>query len=199
MISRFFLLSLTAFSLSACLVPTSHLPKQTLSLSWQNEAKLPYKVSHISVDYSAPSAFLFEQSATYVQDRLQQSPAAALKRWAFDKFAKEATSPISAHLQITQASIAETRHPNNTTFSDVFKQEMSYTYEGALKATLSLQDKQGKNLKQISVSSSATGAASEQSSLAEREKIWFEIMEKMVNLATDQFERDLVVTSPLPQ
>lgn len=175
--------------LTACQRSPHLISKPTIELRWLHEEKLPYLVSSLKVVATAPAPLSGTQS--YVQDRLTQSPAQAIYQWAQDKLTVTPAAGNQAELHIYQANILESYQEANQDFSTLFKEENNYLYEGTLEFELKILNNKGQVIKTHYAKSSAHSEASEYSTLAEREQLWFSLMEKMVHLATNEINKQI--------
>ena len=153
-------------------------PAETQRLPDITFAHLPafnFAVSQIAVEqrFNAPA------SQSHVEARLPTSPGKALRQWAKDRL-KAVGGPGTLKLIIENASATETELPRDESIKGKFTKQQAQRYDMAVKATLSLVDTGGTERGTALAQASRTITVREDASLNERERILFDLVDRML-------------------
>ena len=113
--------------------------------------------------------------------RIQSRQAGDLAlRWANDRLVAGGTAGTLRY-QVRQASVIETHLEIKTDLGGVFEIQQSERYDARLIVLVELMDAQGVPRAHASVQADRWVTVSEDFTMAEREQIWFQMAEKLVN------------------
>jgi len=175
-----------ALTLSACSSPA---PTQTLpQMSFAHLGTLNFNVETIEIDnrYKAPT------DGTYIEDRFSTPPATAIRTWAIQRL-----KPVgeigsgSLRVVINQASVKETDLKRDESFKGTFTKQQTNRYDLALDIALEIIDATGKQVGFSAAKASRSITTSEDISLNDREKRWFETTEKSMNDLNTEMESNI--------
>ena len=160
--------------LGACAspAPTQHVPEVTFShLQVYN-----VDVAKIEVEnrYSAPL------KAPHIVHLLPTAPGKALERWVKDRF-QAVGQTGSLRLIIADARATETALPLDKSLKGRLMRQQSQRYDMAVLATLHMRDGTGKTISTASARAARSITAREDISLKDREKLWFDTVNRLMN------------------
>jgi hypothetical protein len=170
-ISRFLVLS-AVILLAACqTTEPENLPKMT----FKHLPPLQLSVGDIQL----VSNFERSADAPHVTHKFPVSPEKALIQWAEDRL-QIAGKKNTARLTITRADAQEIGLKLDKGFTGAFKNQQSDRYDTFISAQLEILD--DRNIRQAIVSANASQSitVSEATSLADRRKIWYNLVEKLM-------------------
>lgn len=176
MITRRALVALAALALplafAACETTPTAPAKPSMSFAHQGQFRLA--VSEISVVslYKSPLA------APNVEHLMNVSPEAAARIWAKDRLIA-AGGPYRAEFRILNAPVTETELKTDKSFSGMFKKEQSARYNGQLEVELIIRDARGV-VASAEARSSRSQTTPEDVTLNQRDQIWYEISEALI-------------------
>lgn len=172
--------------LAAC---SSTVPTQTLpQMSFVHLGTLDFNVETIEVDnrYKAPA------DGNYIENRLSTPPGAAVRTWAIERL-KPVGGAGSGTLRviINQASVKETDLKRDESFKGTFTKQQTNRYDWGLDVALEIIDASGKQVGFSAAKASRSITTSEDISLNDREKRWFESTEKSMNDLNTEMESNI--------
>ena len=184
---RIFLSALTLSSLFltlACETPvaTQKLPKITF-VHLQ-----PFNVDVASIEIV--NQFSGTMKAPHIEHRLPTSPATALIQWVKDRL--KATGNLGKlRIFIEDASATETRLDLDKSLKGQFTKQQSHLYKFSLRATALLTDASGTHLGSAKATATRSATIREDISLNERQRAWFDLMDRLINDFNRQMEANL--------
>ena len=120
-------------------------------------------------------------------NRFPISPHSALKKWALHRL-QLAGNAGTARFLIIKANVTETKLNRDKTITGLFKQEASERYDASVEGRLEILDKQGSLLAAVNSSANWSQTVREDTSLTERRRIWFSMIEKLMARFNDNLE-----------
>jgi len=107
-------------------------------------------------------------------------PGAAMARWGQDRLEAAGTSG-RARLVIERASIVEVPLPLASGVRGVFTSEQAERYDGVLEAMVEIFDAEGRSVGYARATAERRRTLPEGATLDQRERLWFEMTEGMMN------------------
>lgn len=179
------LLVLTISGLSACTtapLPQNEFPK----LTYQHLTPLSLKASELTVqDLHKPSVTGRDVSLMF-----PTAPKVALRQWANDRLKPNGT-PGHAIFQILEASAVEERLETKGGVSGFFTNDQSEKYTVRLTARLELRGPGNSFDGYAQATATRYQTLPEDSSLLDREKVWFNLVEKAMQDLNTSFEANI--------
>jgi hypothetical protein len=121
-----------------------------------------------------------------VEHLFPTSPEMAARRWIQDRVQPTGRGRLARFI-IHEASAVETKLKTDKGFGGSFKNEQSERYDLALSATLQILDERHMPVANANARVTRSRTVLEDTSLAKREQIWFEITEAMLK----DFDREI--------
>lgn len=176
-------IALIAFAAAACeTAPSPKLPE----LTFTHLPPLTLGVSDIEIQYSFKPAM----KEPYVDHVFPVPPQKALRQWATDRL-KSRGGTERARFIVLDGSIKEEKFPVDQSFSAHFKKEQSERYEASVEAVLEFIDANGVVKGSANAKSSRSTTVREDASLNDREKIKFELVEKLMADFNAEMEKNI--------
>ena len=125
-----------------------------------------------------------------VGHRFPISPREAVKRWALDRL-HIAGNNGTARFSILKANVTETRLKTDKSFKGLFKQEASERYDAIVEARLDILDDNGIVIAEVISRATWTQTVREDTTLADRRRIWFGLIEKLMGAFNDKMEEEM--------
>ncbi len=170
--NKWLLVLVCAFGLTGCLqstVPTQNLPE----ITFQHLQPIALNVASIEVVDESKSGTV----GTHVEHLFPTSPKTAVKNWAHDRLSATGSSGL-ARLIINDASAVEEKLKKTTGVKGVFTNDQSERYTVNVDTVLQLFDENANLIGTASAKSSRFKTIAEDASLLDREKSWFDLVEK---------------------
>jgi hypothetical protein len=187
MIKRLKFLVLTLLlpvALGACETPA---PEQKLpGIGFTHLEALRLNVADIEV----VSEFKAPLRSPNVDHLFPTTPEAALRQWAADRL-QPAGKGDTARFRIIDASAIETRLKRDTGLKGTFTKEQSERYEVGVEGSVEILDSRGFRRGFASARASRTRTVPEDITLNDREKVWFEMTEAVMNDFNAELERNI--------
>ena len=142
-------------------------------LTFRHLPAIPLKVSKINIIYKDDNKI----SASRVDQRMKTPPRKILGQWAKDRLQIGGVLN-TANFVILDASIIETKLATNNTLYDFIKLEASERYDLKIKAQIIIKNDNQQILASSTSSASWSQTVREDASYVERQKIWFNMVEK---------------------
>ena len=161
-------------ALSGCLqsgVPVQKLPE----ITFQHLAPIALNVADIEVVDHSKSGMAGE----HVEHLFPTSPKQAMNNWVRDRLSPTGTSDL-ARMTINDASAIEEKLVKKTGITGMFTNDQSERYTTNLDVRLDLFDAQNQSKGYATAKASRFITLAEDLSLLEREKAWFEMVEKLM-------------------
>ena len=118
------------------------------------------------------------------------TPSAMAERWAFDRLSA-AGGEITARYVIMDASVIETALPRTQGLRATFKIEQSERYDGRIIVRLDLVTPRGNIEGSVTAQVDRVETIGENASIADREALWFAMVEAMGRDLNAQMERQI--------
>ncbi len=115
-------------------------------------------------------------------------PSIAARQWANDRLVPVGNSG-SIVFTITEASVVETKLERTSGVRGVVTRDQSERYDGKLAARVAIRDAAGGRSGTVSAEATRSRTVAENISLNERDKVWFEITEAMINDLNRELEK----------
>jgi len=163
-------------------IPNNDLP----DLTFKHLEPIPLGVVKIELT-SLPSR---HKNLSNLSHRFPVSPYKALKKWALHRLQLAGNSG-TARFTILKASVTETRLTRDQSFTGLFKQEASERYDVNVEARLEILDNKGKLMAAAESTASWSQTVREDTSLIERRRIWFRMIEKLMARFNDSMEEQI--------
>lgn len=147
-------------------------------LSYAHLGKRRLDVARIEIvsEYRAPLA------PPNIEHQFPIVPEQALRRWAQDRLAAAGTQGRYARFVIQDAAVTDTLLPKTEGVRGAFTTDQTDRYDGTLAAALEIREERGNFINGNAVARvTRSRTTPEGLSINEREKIWFEMVEAMMN------------------
>ena len=168
--------------LPACTSTSGHLP----DLTFKHLAPITLRVSEVQIT----SVVRNSTQSPNVGHRFPMSPEQALKRWAQDRLQVTGARGI-ARFTILHAEATEKKLTKDETLTGLFKQQASEQYDSTVKARLEIIDSRGIKRAQVTAGATWRQNIREDTSLADRRRIWLELVEKLITRFNSEMERSI--------
>ena len=176
-------LLLVSLLLGTCTtLPDTSLP----DLTFKHLKPISLKVAKIEI----VSANIINADPQNVSNRFPISPFEATKKWALHRL-QIAGNSGSAKFSILKANVTEIRLTTDKTLTGIFKQEASERYDATVEAQLEIFDNQGERIGVVKSSANLTQTVREDTSLTDRRRIWFRMIEKLMASFNDRMEEEI--------
>ncbi|OFX11366.1 MAG: hypothetical protein A2516_08085 [Alphaproteobacteria bacterium RIFOXYD12_FULL_60_8] len=121
------------------------------------------------------------------------SPEQAALQWAQDRIRTVGTNDLTVRFLVNDAAVIQRPLPVKGGFTGFFTTEQAEEYFGSLSVSIELVDSKRKVLASVRGSAKANQTVPENVSLADREKLWFQLTERMMNELNTQLEESINV------
>ena len=126
----------------------------------------------------------------HIEHRLPTSPATALVQWVKDRL--KATGKVGKlRVFIEDASATETRLDLDNSLKGQFTKQQSHLYKFSLRATILLTNASGIHLGSAKATATRSTTIREDISLNERQRVWFDLVDRLINDFNRQMEANL--------
>jgi len=163
-------------------------PQRFPELTYGHLGQFRLDVAGIDIvsDYKAPL------QPPNVEHLLPVPPEQALRRWAKDRLAATGTPGRYARFVITDAKVTDTALPRTQGMRGAFTTDQTDRYDGSLAAKLEIRAERGQ-LREGEASAWATRSrtAAEGITLNERDKLWFDLVEALMNDMNAELDRQI--------
>ncbi len=123
-----------------------------------------------------------------VEHRFPTPPGTAARRWAEDRLVATGGEGARAVFTIVDASVVETRLDETTGVRGIFTRDQSERYEATLEVRLDVFDSGGARRGTTTVTARESRTAREDLTLNEREQLWFDMTEALMDNLNRQLE-----------
>lgn len=178
---RGLLVSLSAAALAACTTPPPSPRFPKLTFTHLPPFRLDAQTLDIVDGFRATNG-------DDVASGMPVPPAVAARQWANDRLVPVGDSG-SVVFTITEASVIETRLPRATGVRGMVTNDQSERYDGKLAAKISIQNPARQRSGEVSAEATRSRTVPENLSLNERDRIWFEISEALINDLNKELEQ----------
>lgn len=170
--------------LGACVAgtPTESTPQMT----FRHLAPIALQVVDIQMVTNAP----IRTQPPHVAHKFPVTPSHALIRWAEDRL-QIAGNSRTARFTILQADVTETKLKVDKNLSGLFKKEQSERYDAVIEASLEIFDDRGIRRAKVTSKANWSRTVREDASLADRRRVWFVIVEKLMNEFNSKMESNI--------
>ncbi len=127
----------------------------------------------------------------HVEHRFPTSPATAARRWAEDRLVATGGTGARAVYTIVDASVVETKLDPTTGVKGLFTRDQSERYEAILQVKIDVFDPTGGRRASTTVTARESRTAGENLTLNEREQLWFEMTEALMEALNGQLESNI--------
>ncbi|MEO5336787.1 MAG: hypothetical protein H7841_07835 [Magnetospirillum sp. WYHS-4] len=170
--------------LTACQTPpTQRFPE----ISFANLHPINLEVASVKV----ASRFQPTFQAPNVEHQFPIQPQAALQRWAQDRLKSMPGGRDGATFTIVDASVKEVQLETDKDLKAKFTKEQSQRYELRLEAIVEVFDGRGLSAGHAQAAVVRTKTVREDSSLNDREKVWYEMTEAAMNDFNAEMEKNI--------
>lgn len=130
--------------------------------------------------------------APNVEHMFPTTPETTLRRWAQDRISASGKPGRYARFVIQDAKVTETELPRTQGVRGAFTTDQAQRYDGALSAVLEIREDRG-NFRAGTASAWASRARTvpEGITINDREKVWFELLESMMNDLNAEMDRQI--------
>ena len=178
------LILVVAAGLAGC---TTTVPTETYAeMTFRHLPQIQLLVSDIKIESTAPQS----TEPPYIGHLLPTSPDTAIRNWARDRLVARG-SGAKAVFTIVRADATGQALAKDTGFTGLFKQELSDRYEGHIDAVLTIYDANGQRRAHVEAKAEHATTVREDSTLADRHKIMYDLVEKMMADFNVEMERNI--------
>lgn len=170
--------------LAACATPD---PEPVFpELSYAHFGTISLDVARIEVK----RAYVQPSKKPNVEHLFPVNPLATAERWAKDRL--RAAGPTGVALvTISQASVVEVPLPRTKGVRGLFTKDQSERYDGLIEITIRILGQDGRERASVMSRAQRSRTVAEDLSLIEREKVWFELTEAMMNDLNAALQRQI--------
>lgn len=170
---RFAAALLAILATAACETPP---PQQRLpELSFANQAPYRLNVGRIEV----VSEFQSPNRPPHIENQVPLSPEAAVKRWVQQRLAPMGTAG-ALRVTIKDARVVEKSLQMDKSVTGFFKKEQSELYDAHLQLVIQVLDERNQPTAEIHARSARSRSVAEGTTLNDRDRIWYEMVEDMI-------------------
>jgi hypothetical protein len=183
---RDFTFLLGAAVLAGCSTPPPRTRFPDLTYGHLGQFRLDVARVEIVSEYRAPGR------APNIEHLLPVVPEQSLRRWAQDRVVATGTPGRFARFVIQEAKVTDTELPKTPGIRGSFTTDQTNRYDGVLSAALEIREERG-NFRAGTASAWATRSRSvpENITVNDREKVWFELTEQLMNDINAELERQI--------
>ncbi len=118
------------------------------------------------------------------------SPLAAAERWISDRLRAAGRTGV-ARATISRASVVEVPLERTTGVRGVFTKDQSERYDGQIEITITIFGGDGREKANVRSRAERSRTVAEDASPIDRERVWFEMTEAMMNDLNDALQRQI--------
>ena len=155
-------------------------------ISYAHLPKIRLDVARIDV----ARAYVSPGQPPNVEHLFPLRPADVAERWARDRL-EAVGADGAARVAIKQASVVETTLPRTGGIQGAFTTEQSERYDGVIEMAIEVTRAADARRGEVSSRTSRSRSVPENASLNDREKVWFEMTEAMMNDVNGSLERQI--------
>lgn len=174
-------LLIAVFAVAGCQTPP---PQQTLpDITFAHLPAIELDVGRLALvsEYQSPAV------EPHVDHLMPISPAGAMQRWAQDRL-KPMGSEGWARLIIKDAKVVEVPLTTDQSVTGLFKSQQEMRYDATLDVVVQLLDERQLPLAEVKAQVTRSRSVPEGITLNEREKVWHEMVDDMVQNMNAQLE-----------
>ncbi len=169
------------------------MPPRFAPISYATYGRFTFEAERLEIaqEYQAPLA------PPNVEHLFAQRPDDTLKRWANERLAVTGRGERFARFVIIDARVTETQLPRETGVRATFTNEQAQRYDGRIEVGVELRQLRG-NFRDGYATAAATRSRSvaENISLNDRERVWYEMVEQMMNDVNAELDRQIRQNMP---
>lgn len=173
-----------AGTLVGCNTPPQRYEFPELTYAHLPPIRLDVAVVDVIDSYRSPGA------APNVEHLFPTPPAKAMARWADDRLEAAGTNG-SAVFTILRADVVEVPLERTTGIKGVFTEDQSYRYDAMLDVRLDAENTSGLRRGSITARTAHSRSVAEDITLNQRERIWFEMTERLMSDIGAEIERQI--------
>lgn len=137
-----------------------------------------------------------EYKPTFAKPNIEHTfpvvPEQAMRKWAEDRLAVTGNPGRFARFVIQDAKVIETELPRSTGVRGAFTTDQTHRYDGTLSASLEIREERGQfRAGTASAWASRSRTVPEGITINDREKVWFEIVESLMNDLNAELDRQI--------
>jgi len=187
-VKRFLLLScillLAGGLLASCDTPPHREPFP--QLTYQHLAPINLDVAQIVIQ----DAYQPPMTDPHVDQDFPTPPATAARQWAKDRLRAVGNDGV-AKFTILDGSAIDVPLPRTTGVSGMLTQDQSDRYDVTLTVRLDVENRMGARRASISASAQRSETVAEDMTLNEREKLWFEMTDQLMQQLNAELEKQI--------
>ena len=155
-------------------------------LSYAHLAPIPLNVAEVRVEqvYASPGA------KPNVEQLFPVRPAAAAERWARERLQAVGAEGVAV-VKILNASVVEVALPRTTGVRGAFTTDQSERYDGVLEVEIDASSRVRGNTAMVKSRAQRSRSVAEDITLNDRDKVWFEMTEALMNDLNASLERQI--------
>lgn len=123
-----------------------------------------------------------------VEHLMPVSPERAIRQWVQDRLHTTGTGLDSVVVEIRDASVVETRLQTKSGLTGFFTDDQEAKYDAKANVVVRLVGPDGKTKAEAFASAWRTRSLNEKASLADREQVWFELVEQLMRDMDQQLD-----------
>jgi hypothetical protein len=184
---RQFSLSLAAAAaLGACASPPPRQRFPDLTYGHLGQFRLDASRVEIVSEYRSPMA------APNIEHLLPVNPEQALRRWGQDRLQATGTAGRYVRFVITDAKVVDTELPRTPGMRGAFTTDQTNRYDGSLAAAVEIREERGNYRAGVATAwANRSRTVPEGITVNDREKVWFELVESMMNDINAELDRQI--------
>ena len=126
----------------------------------------------------------------HVDQDFPTPPATAARQWAKDRLKAVGADGV-AKFTIVDGSAIDVPLPRSTGLSGVITQDQSDRYDVTMTVRLEVENRMGNHRGSITASAKRSETAAEDMTLNEREKLWFEMTDELMQQLNAELEKQI--------
>jgi hypothetical protein len=179
-----FVLASAGGLLASCDTPPHRDPFPQLTYAHLGPINLDVAQIVIVDAYQAP------MTDPYVEQDFPTPPATAARQWAQDRL-KAVGSDGVAKFTITDGSAIDVKLPRTTGIDGIITQDQSDRYDVTVTVRLDVENRMGNHRGSITATAKRSETAAEDMTLNEREKLWFEMTDQLMQQLNAELEKQI--------
>jgi hypothetical protein len=168
--------------LASCDTPPHREP--FAQLTYQHLAPINLDVARIVI----VDAYQSPMTDPHVDQDFPTPPATAARQWAQDRLKAVGTDGV-AKFTITDGSAIDVPLPRSQGLDGMFTQDQSDRYDVTVTVRLEVENRMGNHQGAITASAKRSDTAPEDMTLNEREKLWFDMTDKLMQQLNAELEK----------
>lgn len=162
-------------------------PRSFPQLGWDHLPPFEFATNgpQITESFSNPN------QEPHVEHLMPVPPSQAMRIWVGDRIRATGAGTETLRLDIREASVVEKPLPTKSGVTGFFTNEPEVRYEGRATVALQVLDPSGRVEAEVTASTWRTKEILEKASLAQREQMWFDLVEAMVNDLDSQLSQGI--------